>query len=60
MATSTRRAHVVLPKDLVRQIDKIVGARGRSAFLAELARPVLMTDNRKDFPMDKVALYPLP
>jgi hypothetical protein len=28
----------VLPEDLVREIDKIVGTRGRSAFLAELAR----------------------
>jgi len=28
----------VLPENLVRQIDRIVGARGRSAFLAELAR----------------------
>ncbi len=35
---TTRRAHVVLPDDLVSEIDKIVGARGRSAFLAELAR----------------------
>jgi len=35
---ATRRAHVVLPEDLVGEIDKIVGARGRSAFLAELAR----------------------
>jgi hypothetical protein len=35
---ATRRAHVVLPDDLVGEIDKIVGARGRSAFLAELAR----------------------
>jgi hypothetical protein len=35
---ATRRAHVVLPEDLVSQIDRIVGARGRSAFLAELAR----------------------
>ncbi|HEV2688617.1 MAG TPA: hypothetical protein VGV35_08690 [Bryobacteraceae bacterium] len=34
----TRRAHVVLPEDLVSQIDRIVGTRGRSAFLAELAR----------------------
>jgi hypothetical protein len=34
----TRRAHVVLPEDLVSQIDKIVGSRGRSAFLADLAR----------------------
>ncbi len=35
---ATRRAHVVLPDDLISEIDKIVGARGRSAFLAELAR----------------------
>ncbi len=35
---STRRAHIVLPEDLVSQIDKIVGSRGRSAFLADLAR----------------------
>lgn len=35
---ATRRAHIVLPENLVRQIDRIVGARGRSAFLAELAR----------------------
>jgi len=27
-----------LPEELVSEIDKIVGARGRSAFLAELAR----------------------
>src|ERR1700730_11492334 len=33
----TKRAHVVLPEDLVREIDKIAGARGRSAFLADLA-----------------------
>ena len=36
--TSTKRAHVVLPEDLVQEIDKIAGSRGRSAFLAELAR----------------------
>ena len=35
---STRRAHVVLPVDLIAAIDKLVGKRGRSAFLAELAR----------------------
>jgi hypothetical protein len=34
---STKRAHIVWPEDLVRKIDKIAGARGRSAFLAELA-----------------------
>jgi hypothetical protein len=35
---STKRAHVVLPEDLVREIDKIAGSRGRSTFLADLAR----------------------
>jgi hypothetical protein len=35
---ATRRAHVILPEDLVTEIDKIVGSRGRSAFLADLAR----------------------
>lgn len=37
-ASSTKRAHVVLPEDLVREIDKIAGSRGRSAFLADLAK----------------------
>ena len=32
------RAHVLLPEDLVREIDAIVGSRGRSAFLVETAR----------------------
>ena len=34
----TKRAHVVLPQDVVKEIDKIAGARGRSAFLTDLAR----------------------
>jgi hypothetical protein len=33
-----RRAHVILPVDLVADIDKLVGKRGRSAFLTELAQ----------------------
>ncbi|MGH9659174.1 MAG: hypothetical protein ACRD96_11565 [Bryobacteraceae bacterium] len=33
-----RRAHVLLPEDLVAQIDTLVGSRRRSAFLAEIAR----------------------
>jgi hypothetical protein len=36
--TLTRRAHVILPLDVVAGIDKLVGKRGRSAFLAELAQ----------------------
>ena len=33
-----RRAHVILPVDVVADIDKLVGKRGRSAFLTELAQ----------------------
>lgn len=33
-----RRAHILLPDDLVREIDSLVGPRGRSAFLVETAR----------------------
>jgi metal-responsive CopG/Arc/MetJ family transcriptional regulator len=37
----TRRAHVILPEDLVREIDSIVGSRGRSSFLVETAREAI-------------------
>jgi len=37
----TRRAHVVLPEDLVREIDSLVGSRGRSNFLVETAREAI-------------------
>jgi len=36
--TLNKRAHVILPIDLVANIDKLVGKRGRSAFLTELAQ----------------------
>ena len=32
------RAHILLPEDLIRDIDSLVGPRGRSAFLVEVAR----------------------
>ena len=35
---ATKRAHVILPLDVVADIDKLVGKRGRSAFLTELAQ----------------------
>lgn len=38
---NTQRAHIVLPEDLVAEIDSVVGPRGRSAFLAETARAEL-------------------
>ena len=34
---STTRTHVVLPDELLKSIDDLVGKRGRSAFLAEIA-----------------------
>jgi len=36
--SASRRAHVILPVDVLADIDKIVGKRGRSAFLTELAQ----------------------
>jgi len=38
---STQRAHILIPADLLREIDAIVGPRGRSAFLLETAREEL-------------------
>jgi hypothetical protein len=38
---STQRAHIIIPADLLREIDAIVGPRGRSAFLLETAREEL-------------------
>ena len=34
----TKRAHILLPDDLLREIDSLVGPRGRSSFLVETAR----------------------
>ncbi len=35
---ATRRTHIILPADLIKEIDALVGPRGRSAFIAETAR----------------------
>jgi hypothetical protein len=37
----SQRAHIVLPQDLIEEIDLVVGPRGRSAFLVETARAEL-------------------
>jgi hypothetical protein len=34
----TQRAHIIIPGDLLQEIDDLVGPRGRSAFLLETAR----------------------
>ncbi len=33
-----KRAHIVLPDDLLAEVDALVGPRGRSAFLTEVIR----------------------
>jgi hypothetical protein len=38
---ATQRAHVVLPAELIKEIDAAVGPRGRSAFIAEVTRAEL-------------------
>jgi hypothetical protein len=34
----TQRAHILIPGDLLEEIDSLVGPRGRSAFFLETAR----------------------
>lgn len=45
----TQRAHIVLPEDLIAEIDSAVGPRGRSAFLVETARAELRRRNLLSF-----------
>ena len=45
MITSPTRAHIVLPEDLLADVDMLVGPRGRSAFVAEVIREAV--DRRK-------------
>jgi hypothetical protein len=46
---ATQRAHIVLPDDLIAEIDSAVGPRGRSAFLVETARAELRRRNLLSF-----------
>ena len=41
MAEGDTRAHVVMPRETVEAIDRLVGRRGRSRFLAEAAEEKL-------------------
>lgn len=51
---ATTRTHIILPAEVLREIDALVGERGRSAFLAEVAqqevrrRKLLAVLDRKD------------
>ena len=53
----TRRAHVVLPEDLVREIDSIVGSRGRSNFLVETARQAIRRRKLLQFLVNKEPVW---
>ena len=44
MSTQKERTHIVLPSDLVAEIDALVGPRGRSRFIAEAAKDRLQRD----------------
>jgi metal-responsive CopG/Arc/MetJ family transcriptional regulator len=46
--SASKRAHIVLPADLAAEIDTLVGKRGRSAFLAEIARDEIMRRKQRD------------
>ena len=39
---NTKRTHIVIPQQLVAEIDTAVGKRGRSAFFAQAAQKELM------------------
>ena len=41
LAMASQRTHIVLPQELIEEIDSVVGPRGRSAFLVETARAEL-------------------
>ena len=49
MYVSTIRTHVLLPEDLVREIDALVGPRGRSAFIVETARDAVRRKRLLEF-----------
>jgi metal-responsive CopG/Arc/MetJ family transcriptional regulator len=40
-----KRAHVILPADLLAGMDRLVGERGRSAFLSDLVRREIQRRN---------------
>ena len=59
----SQRAHIILPQELIEEIDSVVGPRGRSAFLvetarAELRRRRLLTFLRDDQPAWKESDHP--
>jgi Arc/MetJ-type ribon-helix-helix transcriptional regulator len=48
MKVPAKRAHVILPEDVIAGIDRLVGKRGRSAFLAEVAREEIQRRQQRE------------
>jgi hypothetical protein len=44
----SKRTHVILPVEVVADIDKLVGKRGRSAFLTEVARDEILRRKQRN------------
>src|SRR2546427_12832909 len=53
----TRRTHVLLPEDLIQEIDELVGPRGRSAFLVDTARNEVRRQRLLQFLQNKEAVW---
>ena len=43
----TTRAHVVLPDDLIAELDELVGPRGRSEYIADALREKLLRERQR-------------
>src|SRR2546425_11237619 len=54
---STRRTHILLPEDLIQEIDELVGTRGRSAFLVDTARNEVRRQRLLQFLQNKEAVW---
>ena len=52
-----KRAHVLIPEELAKEIDAIAGRRGRSAFLVKTATEAVRRQKLLDFLADKTAVW---
>jgi len=41
------RAHVLLPEDLIAELDEVVGPRGRSEYIADALREKLLRERQR-------------
>ncbi len=52
----TMRTHVLLPRDVIEAVDRLVGQRRRSQFLADAAREKLARDDETRKRQERAAL----